>query len=701
MSALRRSARRPLLIAPFAALVLGVLALPARAQTAAEIKCRDAIAKNLGKFVSTALKDVTGCHAKRSAGKIPLSVNCNDLFSIPGNKSIAAYAKASKSMSAACPDSLTSVLAQYARCPSPHSVLDDDGATDGIDSFKEATDCVLNLAATLTNGASATVLGYPRELPTKDAAKCQRTVGKSLRKRIVTIGKTRRSCQKTEDQQGGGVGYNCSGYDDGKIEADLVKMNAKIAKSCDVPQEDLVPLGGCGQTAGQYEECAGRISTLLGGGLVAEAYELPSTCRLGGAALFINAGIGKKRTTTRFEVGYNGLGHGVDLLDGFEGAVKLDCNDDCVNCQVTIDPIKDRPNSFCRCEGDSTVHCDTVNGPDADDCGGGTCTCMFAPPLPLSAANTPACVVNKLVSELEGVADGGTGVSTTLVRNTSVVHLGISQTAPCPTCDGDVAPNDGLLNGTCSGGARSGLSCDENAASPDFGPVSYDCLPSVGQNISGGGLKLRFDITSVATATLGATLLDGGNPVFCKQCSGDPAIGCNSDADCAASSAGTCSVNTGPPARANGCDDGICSSADEVHTGICEANDLDAFCDGITRVDGKGLISCNVDADCDALDSICPGSDCGSCSLFQQRSCFPDPVGAVGSDGVVGTTPSSGVYGADLVGLLCVPPTNNFGINTSAGLPGPARLLLNFDFEGRCASDRRVVYDIPGGANCP
>jgi hypothetical protein len=281
------------------------------------------------------------------------------------------------------------------------------------------------------------------------------------------------------------------------------------------------------------------------------------------------------------------------------------------------------------------------------------------------------------------------------------VHLGISQTSPCPTCESDIAPNDGTRSGTCSGGLRNGLACDENAMSPDFGPVSYDCLPSTGQNVSGGGLRLKFDITSVATTTMDANLVDGANSVFCMQCSGDLSVGCNSDADCAALGAGTCSSNTGPSARANGCDDGICTAPGATERGVCATNAPDSFCDGLTRRDGTGLITCAVDADCEALDPVCPDGDCGGCTLFQQRSCFPDPLGAVGSDGTVGTTRSSGVYGADLVGLLCVPPTANSGINNSVGLPGPARLLLNFDFEGRCASDHSIAFELPGGSNCP
>lgn len=673
----------------------------ARAQTAQEAACRSAISKNLEKFVSIVFKDLTKCHEQRDAGHLPPATNCNDVFSTPGGKSVAAYESAATAMRSACPDELTGVLAQFARCPSPHSNLDDDGASSGIDDFHEATSCVLNLAATLANGASATVLGASRATPTTAAAKCHRALGKALRQHVKAIAKVRHGCQSSADKSGGGLQYSCATFDDGKIADSLAKLTASIQGDCNVQQDDLVPLGACGQTPDQLVDCVGHIATVLGGGLVAEGYELPSTCKLGHASLTIHAGYGEEQTSTKFDVGYNGLGHRVDLLDGFQGAVNLACNDDCVECAITIAPVKDLPNSFCRCDADPTIHCDTVNGPDADDCGGGGCTCMFAPPLALSAAGTPNCVVNKLVAELDGVADGGTGVSTTTVFNRSVVYTGNSQTQPCPLCVDDPAPNDGVRGGTCAGGKRNALACDQNGDSPDFGPVSYECLPLTGQNISGSGLKLRFDVTSVRAPMIGADLTQNGIPVFCLQCSGDSTVGCSSDADCSALGAGTCSVSTGPQARRNGCDDGLCTSASSTETGVCEGNVPDQFCDGLIRRQGGGMLPCQNADDCRALDSECPGGNCGSCTVAQQRSCFPDPFGAVGSDGAVGSTASSGAYGADLVSTMCIAATGNSGVNASVGLPGPGRLLLNFDFLGRCASDNSVAFELPGGSNCP
>lgn len=672
-----------------------------RAQTSSEVACRNVISKNLAKFVSVAFKDISSCHRKRSAGKLPLSTNCNDLFSIPGTRSVTAYEKASKAMLAACPDTLTGVLADFARCPSPHSILDNDGATDGIDTFQEASSCVLNLAATLANGAAATVLGKPTVLPGRGAARCQGALGRLLRKRIVTIGKVRRTCQSASDRNGGGLGYSCATFDDGTIAANLADFVEDVSTSCAVAQDELVPLGSCGQTPEQLVRCAGGISTVLGGGLVAEAYELPSTCKLGFVLLSLNAGIGSMRTSTRFEIGYNGLGQGVDLLDDFRLATNLDCDDDCVNCNVTLNPIKTSPSSFCRCDSDPSIHCDTINGADADDCGGGTCSCMFGPPLPLSTGGTPACVVNRFSADLLGTADGGTGLAATTIREKAVVHLGISALTPCPVCENDPTANDGIHGGLCRGGMRDGLSCDQNAESPDFGPLSYECLPDPLSNVSGAGLALTFPLTSVDAPTIGTNLVDAGRPVYCLQCSGDTSVGCSSDAECAALGIGTCSSNTGSPAHANSCDDNVCTASGPTGDGVCLANAPDHFCDGVTRQDGSGLLTCNDDADCAALDASCPGGDCGSCSISQMRACFPNPLGAAGSDSALGAVPSSGAYGADLVSTLCLPATADSAVNDSIGLPGPARMLINFDFLGRCASNPTLSYELPGGSNCP
>ncbi len=692
--------RRRLRVTGFVCFLFVTTAAAAHAQSAAETKCRTAIAKNLGKFVSVAFKDLTSCHAKRSADRLPLSTDCNDVFSIPGNKSVAAYEKARAAMLAACPDELSAVRSQYARCPSPHSGLDDDGATSGIDDFHEATSCVLNLAATLANGTAATVLGFPASIPSRDVAKCQKTIGKELRKRINLIGKVRRGCQADSDHVAGGIAWTCGNFDDGSIDENYLEAQSRIVAACSVPFEEMAILQACGQSVTQLKSCVPDIATVIGGGLVAEAYELPSTCKLGSADLFLHAGSGERHTSSKFEMGYNGPLEDADLVDGFHGSVGLACNDDCVDCQVTLDPVKSQPYSFCRCDNDPRIHCDTIAAADNDDCGGGLCSCMFAPPLPLSAWGSPTCLVNKIVSQLDGTADGGTGVATVTLFNTAVVYLGETLAAPCPVCLGDDSANDGLRDGTCSGGAQDGQTCDQNSNSPDFGPLSYDCQP--GGVVLSPGLKLKFAITTVDAPQIATDLSDGANPVFCLQCSGDPLVGCSSNSDCAVLSLGTCSLNTGGAAHANSCSDGICSVVTSTNElGTCASDPSDKYCDDFVRSDGGGILQCTSNLDCALSASNCPNGSCGQCTLAQARSCFTDPFGAAGTAGMPGATVSSGAFGAGMAATLCVPATSVGPVDQLVGLPGPGRVRFDFDFETRCASDPAVTYEAPGGSNCP
>jgi hypothetical protein len=309
--------------------------------------------------------------------------------------------------------------------------------------------------------------------------------------------------------------------------------------------------------------------------------------------------------------------------------------------------------------------------------------------LALNASGTPVCSFNRFISELDGVADLGTSQSNTTIRMSTKVYLGISQSRPCPTCEGDgPVLNDGVLDGTCNGGARDGLACDANGKHPTFGPVSYSCLPEDNQNISGSGLSITLGLTDGAVSLPFGTTCDapfGAYPCACAVCSGDTTLPCNLDAECAAVGAGTCSSKGSGASRApNSCSDGICGS-----DGQCAAGPDDNYCDGLIRANGLGIITCQTDADCDALSSECPGGDCGSCNLSSRRSCFTDPITLSGS---------ATQNGADLVSTFCVPPGSNSGVNLAAGTPGPGALTTNFTFTGECADG--TAMNAPGGSNC-
>ncbi|MFP6626422.1 MAG: hypothetical protein VCA74_05100, partial [Deltaproteobacteria bacterium] len=180
-----------------------------------------------------------------------------------------------------------------------------------------------------------------------------------------------------------------------------------------------------------------------------------------------------------------------------------------------------------------------------------------------------------------------------------------------------------------------------------------------------------------------------GESCACRQCSGDTTMPCNSNADCQAVNAGSCNSlagagNYGP----NGCENNTCqdTTGDGVQ-GECATGPDDAFCDGVVKANGKGFLQCATAADCDS-SSI--GVDGGQCTLLYRRSCFLDPIIAVGQP-----HPSTPVG----VAVLCIPPTANAGINGVAGLPGPGRLVSQGAGVLYCDSDPSKTYT-PGVGGC-
>ena len=84
------------------------------------------------------------------------------------------------------------------------------------------------------------------------------------------------------------------------------------------------------------------------------------------------------------------------------------------------------------------------------------------------------------------------------------------------------------------------------------------------------------------------------------------------------------------------------------------------------------------------------GINAGFCTIVERRKCFLDPIVAVG---VADATRPVGAA------AFCVAPTGNPGINTVAGLPGPARVYN----EGLAASFcfGSATQYTPGVGGCP
>jgi len=285
-----------------------------------------------------------------------------------------------------------------------------------------------------------------------------------------------------------------------------------------------------------------------------------------------------------------------------------------------------------------------------------------------------------------------TALLTAQVSDTAKIFLGLAQNKPCPTCSGATLG----AAGSCSGGANNGAACVTNAIHPDFGGLSYQCQPTLASNISGAGLKLMLSFTDGPTSLPFGDACDAPNGSLscaCGGCSLDSTTPCNGDADCSGAGLGTCEKGFGGVARRpNSCDSLQC---DDQGNGIGECDqsppDRDLFCDGYKRKSGDGIITCATNADCTALDSECPGGDCGDCSLDQQKRCFRNPIVAKGVPGQ---------DGAELVSNFCSPPTNNVGINNAGGIPGAGRAIIDWDFKGFCPLPNDTREFELGGSNC-
>jgi hypothetical protein len=664
----------------------------AAAQTGADANCRNAIATNVTKHVSTVLKTMLKCHSKRATGKIPATTDCNDLAQAdPGNKLDGKRGSMRSSIGAACGGS--TALAQYGRCPSPAAASDDGEATTGIDSFAEVAACMVGLAEGVAQRGAPELLGSPASGLPKDLAKCQKAIGKGVRKLLAAYGSERARCQADRDAQNLGLDFGCEGQDpSGKIAATRQKLESDIDKRCTIEDsfplsagnDELDKIGACGDTIEQLKQCTGQtIGDIVGSGMIAMAYELPADCTAGSVVRSLIAGFGNELTQTSLSAGWNGIGHNLDFFDGFSELVNLACDADCANCAVSYNPAKTLPGlNNCRCALDASTPCDTINGPDTDDCGPvpgqNQCTCYFGPPLAVNTAGVPACVPISIPTDYVGTADLGTGDWSNAQTVAAVIHLGEELLEPCPTCDNDLTPNDGVRDGTCQNGARAGLPCDANGDHPTFAATSVDCLPLTVKNISGSGLVLNFELQSADQEMVAELPCDNPEELCpCRVCSGDSTVGCRNDAECPS---GTCTAGGGAGVQPNDCDNHDCGDDFQCTTGPDNT-----YCDGVTHPSGRGAISCQSSADCAIYNA-------GQCAVSERLRCYPDPLTVSGKPGI---------HGNDLGGLACIGLTTSPAINVASGLPGAVRVAVNFDLDVRCETDPAVTWNPPAGTNCP
>jgi hypothetical protein len=330
------------------------------------------------------------------------------------------------------------------------------------------------------------------------------------------------------------------------------------------------------------------------------------------------------------------------------------------------------------------------------------------------------------------------------------------------TCVQDTA-GDGIRNGLCIRNpdthVSDGVACEVSAtnasfparignATPGLGGAGYsiDCQPDVGKNVSGAGLKISLSQTtglsslgfgvdcdgsgvgtdlcpclvcSIDTSTpcdgnavcgelqafCDAAPNDGGiacatnaecNPANIGPCSGlgvcrkKQSQMCTSNADCLNQNAGACAPQTctakgsnGTTPQPNFCADDICTDQGGGE-GTCLAGPNLLFCDGLVKANGGGASGCLSNSDC--------VGGYGVCTVTEQANCFLDPIVAIGVP-----DPEFPIAGA----TFCIPPTSNPGVNSSAGLPGPGRVLSQGAAKTYCASNHAVEYNPGGLPACP
>jgi len=701
-----------------AALVLIITATPSWAfhtgepYDAVELKCRKTISKTFTKAIQTGQKLVAKCHKSKNKSGGAADCNVIDLANAdPKGKFAKAKDKIASGLQKTCTDAGVGVniAREFISCPEPCST--DLGLPNPLTSFAEIAQCLGCYAGDTAEQFGVDTLGSPTAPMTSEADQaCHATIGKLFGKYLATIMKERTKCQNTAEKKEGALHIEDTGCltadPKGKIAAALTKANSSVSSSCSAAT--LANLDSCSDVdVANLQACLESDAGSAADQGVAGSYELEATiCPVRIDALVRGRKtINGATTNTRLELGWTGSAHNADLQDNYLISVDVSCPNSsppCGDCTILgVSPEGAQYSSFLRCRNNLSVECNEAFANDADDCGGEFCTYVLGPPLPVSAGNNPVCSINRLKTDITGSSNPQTGEGELNISLSTLVNLGVNGlTQPCGICTNDPVPLDGVRGGVCEGGARDGLSCDIQGFSPAFAPpntcrdgsalgnpctidadcpgsvcaftngLSLDCSPSPLANISGAGLNIELALTTGASSLAFENQCDaplGFLDCACGVCSGDGGIPCRNDTECADLGAGTCTaIGSGVSRVPNDCSDGACSPAGG-DKGICLAGPDDLFCDGALTADGEGYIGCSTNADCVVVAAAC-GGDCGNCTDTHLRSCFLDPIVAVG-------TPSTD--NPTLVSTFCLPPTNNAAINGVSGQPGPVRVTVD------------------------
>jgi len=329
-----------------------------------------------------------------------------------------------------------------------------------------------------------------------------------------------------------------------------------------------------------------------------------------------------------WDVGYTGASHNGVLAD--QNLVKLRLSavtgSGPSTCGVATIAGIDPSSRMCRCLGDNRTVCDEPFQPDVDDCGGALCQCYLDAPHPSNVAGAGTCTRQPFTADVTGTWNLDTGEAEVVFPADQVTTLELSKFIPCPICVNDVTMNDGIRDGTCSGGKDNGLPCDAQGEDVSYvgggATLSLDCFAS-GPQVNAGLFIDHHLTTGVVTLDVGipcgATRCDHGGHTTCNS-SADCGIGgsiCTTNADCS-----VCSTTTATSCTT----DGDCPIGEECLNGArlpeCSGGQCFSVCDErelchCGRCDGDGTIGCASNADC-GVDGPCAKF---SASIPQPNSC--------------------------------------------------------------------------------
>jgi hypothetical protein len=684
-----------------------------------ELKCRGAIAKAFGKAVKTADKVSGKCHKARDKDGTLAATDCNDLGDGPNQADVKgkfqkARTKIEDAVTKKCVGLDGDILSGFRSCPEPCST--DEGLPNPMTSLGQAATCLGCLAGQVVGAKNELILGSPTSpLGTKDEQKCHYGIAKGYGKYLATIMKSRIGCQKSADKEGvyDTTDSGCSTDDSkGKIAKAQDKAEKFVDKFC-TSVGDLSTIDSCDNTSTTaLKSCLLSESDSAGAVLFADTYELPITLCPIAAESTIH---GNVNYSSRLDIGWTGLSHGMPIVDQYTLSADLDCPGSeagsCGDCDVLgVSALGSQYQSFTRCTGtnpgvdDPTIECDVPFTLDPK-CNGSMCAYFLGPPLPISAGNNPTCNLNAMREDITGTANPDSGASEMSVKLKTRTYTGgtATLTRPCPVCLNDTTPMDGVKDGTCKGGAQGGtcqgmppsttcsggpndtqacttnadcpgFPCDTQGVDATFGPApsegfSLDCPPAPLTNISGDGLTIDLALTTGTTSLSQQVSCDaplGILDCWCGVCTGNTALPCSNDMDCSNAGFGSCSsFGSGIARQPNDCDTLTCNDQGGGVFGLCDGGPDDSFCDGLLRENGDGFLQCNSDSDCASINALC-GGNCGTCNHVQRRKCFLNPIQETGV-----ADPENPI----LVSAFCLPPTSNSAINGVAGVPGPARAV--------------------------